>query len=97
MAVTFLPADNSYSSLYRLYSDNFDEDSDYNISLSTFHRVWKKYLPEIKFLTPRSDLCNLCKEMRFSSKYWAESEIEKKVNEWNYHINWANRERTFYK
>ena len=67
MAVTFLPADNSYSSLYRLYSDNFDEDSDYNISLSTFHRVWKKYVPEIK-----------CKKMRFSSKYWA---VEKKVNE----------------
>jgi len=97
MAITFLPSSDSYSSLYRLYSDNFEEGSEHYISLSTFHRIWKKYIPEVKFLTLRSDLCGLCKNMRFYSTYWAENEIEKKVNEWNHHINWANYERAFYK
>ncbi|CAG8523344.1 26330_t:CDS:2 [Gigaspora margarita] len=95
--IIFLPTNESYSSLYRLYIDSIEESSDYYISNSSFYRIWKKYVPEFKFLTPRSDLCDLCKEMRFSSKYWPESEIENKIKQWNYHFEWAQRERAFYR
>src|SRR2546421_447035 len=67
------------------------------ISLSTFCRVWKNYSPEIKFLTPRSDLCYLCKTMRFNAGNWTVEERDQKVTEWNTHIKAAYDEREYYK
>ncbi|CAB5382573.1 unnamed protein product [Rhizophagus irregularis] len=60
-------------------------------------RIWKKYVPEIKFLSPRSDLCFHCKNMRFNTQFWDQNEKENKVKEWHEHITWANQERDYYK
>ncbi|RGB24601.1 hypothetical protein C1646_772843 [Rhizophagus diaphanus] len=96
-AVTYLPASESYASLWRLYTEtieNIDNDNEsLAVSIRTFCRVWQKYLPGIKFLSPRSDLCYKCKLMRFNSQMWSASELEQKIEEWNRHILWAQLER----
>ncbi|CAG8578602.1 8207_t:CDS:1, partial [Scutellospora calospora] len=53
----------TYSSLYIQYIEAIENTDQYEISLSTFSRIWKKFLPHIKKLTPRSDLCLKCKDM----------------------------------
>ena len=96
MAVTFLPASDSYVGLYRIYDSNLDLE-DHSISRWSFLRIWKKYVPEIKFLSPRSDLCTLCKIMRFNTQFWNQNERDNKVKEWNDHITWACDERNYYR
>lgn len=95
MAITFLPASESYAGLYRLY--DLITDLEHNISRWSFLRIWKKYVPEIKFLSPRSDLCTLCKIMRFNTQFWNQNERDSKVQEWNNHILWACKERDYYR
>ena len=92
------PAGESYSFLYRIYRDEIETTGNTNpIHLTTFWRIWKKYIPEIKFLSSCSDLCFLCKSMRFGVKFWQSRDIEKKVIEWQQHISWAQEERNYYK
>ncbi|CAB4383124.1 unnamed protein product [Rhizophagus irregularis] len=97
MAITFLPVSDSYIGLYRLYDSSLEIDSEHYISRWSFLRIWKKYVPEIKFLSPRSDLCFHCKNMRFNTQFWDQNEKENKVKEWHEHITWANQERDYYK
>jgi len=97
LPIIFLPAGESYSSLYRIYISVIETDNKKPIHLTTFWRIWQKYIPEIKFLSPRSDLCFQCKTMRFNSKFWPEQEMENKVIEWNKHISWAQKERNYYR
>ncbi|KAF0484240.1 chaperonin: PROVISIONAL [Gigaspora margarita] len=64
--ITFLLAIENYTSLYRKYLDAIDQDKNIDklyICLSSFKTIFKNFLPEIKFLTPRSDLCYFCKVM----------------------------------
>ncbi|CAG8435650.1 6933_t:CDS:2 [Scutellospora calospora] len=74
IAITYLSASESYVGLYRIYQSSLDEISEFNISRWSFIRIWKKYIPEIRFLSPRNNLCMLCKNMRFNAKFWIESE-----------------------
>ncbi|GES76388.1 hypothetical protein GLOIN_2v1777628 [Rhizophagus clarus] len=64
LPIIFLPASESYSSLYRLYVSTMEDENQSTIHLTIFWRIWNKYIPEIKFLSPRNDLCFKCKEMR---------------------------------
>ena len=73
------------------------EDYQFEVGLTTFYKIWKKFLPHIKKLTPRSDLCLKCKDMRFNANYWTVEEKESKVFEWHKHIEWAHKERENYK
>ena len=70
LPIVFLPVGESYSSLYRIYKDVLENEDKKPIHLTTFWRIWQKYIPEVKFLSPRSDLCFLCKNMRFNIKFW---------------------------
>jgi hypothetical protein len=97
MAITFLPVSDSYVGLYRLYDSSLDVDSEHSVSRWSFLRVWKKYVPEVKFLSPRSDLCMLCKTMRFNTNLWSTNEKYDNVKKWNEHIIWANQERDYYR
>ncbi|CAG8782112.1 7703_t:CDS:2 [Gigaspora margarita] len=97
--IIYLPACESYYSLFRLYNDTIEssQENTYTISQSSFSRIWKHYLPGIKFLTARSDLCMQCKEMRFSAKRWTQSEPLNKLNECSNHYSWASLEREYYR
>ncbi|CAG8484835.1 11072_t:CDS:2, partial [Scutellospora calospora] len=90
----------SYASLYRQYLNaiqQYENIEELFISLSSFKRILKNYLSEIKFLTPRSNLCFFCKIMRFNTDKWTIKEKELKVIEWSKHIETANNEREYYK
>jgi hypothetical protein len=95
--IVFLPADENYTTVFRCFIDTIEESSEIYVSNRTFRRIWQTYLPEIKFLTPRSDLCHICKEHRFNANYWMPEEKEMKVREWNSHIAWAMKEREYYR
>ena len=92
-----MPASESYSSLHRLYVSAIEDQNQNPVHLTTFWRIWNKYIPEIKFLSSRSDLCFKCKEMRFYSRYWSDNESETRVSEWNDHFQWAQKEREYYR
>ncbi|CAG8744318.1 7130_t:CDS:2 [Gigaspora margarita] len=94
--IIYLPACESKRSLYRIYND-LEHDGVNDVSLSSFLRIWKRYLPGIQFLTARSDLCMLCKKRRFGVKYWNASEVLQKLNEWTDHYNWACLEHENYR
>ena len=82
--------------MYQIYND-VKYGSEDEISMPSFRRIWKKYLPGIKFMTARSDLCTLCKSMWFSAKYWSTIETKQKLQEWQNHTTWAQLERENYK
>ncbi|KAF0421497.1 chaperonin: PROVISIONAL [Gigaspora margarita] len=79
------PATESTLSLFHLYMSSIIETSDYIISSTSFINIWKLYLPEIKFLSPRNDLCIKCKTMQFNISYISESKLEQTINEWKIH------------
>ena len=83
--------------MFKYFIDAVGENSEMCVSNRTFRRIWQTYLPEIKFLTPRSDLCHICKEHRFNANYWMPEEKEIKIREWNDHITWATKEREYYR
>jgi len=68
--IIFLPANENHTTVFKYFIDAIEENSDMYVSNSTFKRIWHTYLPEIKFLTPRSDLCHVCKEHRFKIVGW---------------------------
>lgn len=73
------------------------EINELSISYSTFWHIWQIYLPDIKFLTPRSDLCQICKEFRFNKRGWTLEEKEQKIAKWYNHTVWAKKEREYYR
>jgi hypothetical protein len=96
MAVIFLPVCESYASLFRKYEEAIETEKTYSISQSSFYNIWKNYIPEIQFLTPRSDLCMKCKEMRFHTYSIPTEAIENIIEQWNIHNLWARLEREYY-
>lgn len=95
--IIFLPANENHTTVFKYFIDAVEENSEMYVSNRTFQRIWHTYLPEMKFLTPRSDLCHVCKEHRFNANCWMEEEKEMKVREWNNHITWAMKEREYYR
>ncbi|CAG8512830.1 8174_t:CDS:2, partial [Scutellospora calospora] len=89
-------ADIIYSSLYIQYIDVIKNNDQFGISLPTFIKIWKNFLPYIQKLTPHSDLCLKYKDMRFNANFWSVEEKEIKVLEWHKHIKWAYKERENY-
>ena len=45
MAVIFLPACESYASLFRKYEEAIETEKTYSISQSSFYNIWKNYIP----------------------------------------------------
>ncbi|CAG8460056.1 7064_t:CDS:2 [Cetraspora pellucida] len=95
LPITFLPANKSYSSLYQLYISAIENQNQNIFHLSTFWRIWNKYIPKIKFLSPRSDLCykskiNLQQLSNFSNFSRSNEPNSLKVEN---HISWDYAEQ----
>ena len=67
--IIYLSADITYLFLHTQYLEVTENNNEYRVSYTTFNRIWKKFLPHIKKLTPRSDLCLKCKDMQFNANY----------------------------
>ncbi|CAG8680735.1 10443_t:CDS:2, partial [Scutellospora calospora] len=81
IAIIYLPADITYLSLHTQYLEAIKANNQFEVSLKTFIRIWKKFLPQIKKLIPRSDLCFKYKDIRFNANYWTIEEKDTKVLE----------------
>ncbi|CAG8839668.1 7938_t:CDS:2, partial [Cetraspora pellucida] len=80
------PASITYSSLHIQYLEAIGKDHQFKVGLTIFYKIWKKFLSHIKKLTPHSDLCLKCKDIRFNANYWSIKEKDIKVLEWHKHI-----------
>ncbi|KAF0333403.1 chaperonin: PROVISIONAL [Gigaspora margarita] len=69
IAIIYLQADTTYSSLHIQYLEAIKTNDQFGVCFTTFINIWKKFLPHIKKLTPWSDLCLKCKDMRFNANY----------------------------
>ena len=66
-ALIYLPTDENYTSVFHKYEQATKSMNKNNnqISRSSFVRLWKLLTPHIKFMTPKSDLCNVCETLRW--------------------------------
>ncbi|CAG8793786.1 14138_t:CDS:2, partial [Dentiscutata erythropus] len=59
----YLPTSQSYTSVYTEYKKVFyliHDQSEKIISYSTFKRLWREMVPNLRFQPPASDLCEIC-------------------------------------
>lgn len=67
--LVFLPADMTYTSVYRDFiasrREEIDEVDELKfLKYETFLKLWHELTPHIKFMSPRSDLCDTCHKLR---------------------------------
>ena len=88
-APTYLPASETYSSVYIEYCEVQQEEEE-RVSLSTFKRIWHGHLPDIIFMTPRQDVCARCEQFRNNLRSSLSEQDRKDITEnWLMHINSA--------
>ena len=98
--IIYLPTENSYSSVYEDFSKACNElyGDNYNImSRKSFIRIWQNLTPHIKFMTPGSDLCEICEILK--TKIRIVDDIAEKNQlqlQYNHHYSRANMERQYY-
>jgi len=100
-----LPASMNYTSIWDEYQSAIESLSNDKsskktvriISYHTFCRLWKQMTPHIKFISPRTDLCDKCDELKNSIAYAnTQSHTEQLVEEYNNHCSVAHTARQLY-
>jgi hypothetical protein len=99
-AFIHLPTGKTYVSVYNEFKIHFHAENETKkiISYQTFRRLWQELIPNLKFQSPASDLCDNC-EMFKAKMAVAKSDIEdyeKIKKEYEEHHECANRERMHY-
>ena len=94
-APTYLPASNTYSSVHAEYVRAQEQET--TVSLRSFRRIWKRSLPELKFMVPTEDVCAKCESLRDRLRVeiseQGKLDITKCLKE---HVESAQAERAFY-
>jgi hypothetical protein len=98
--VLLLPSDKRQADIHAIYEQSAELSVMRSISLSTFSRLWKELCPNIVLARPQTDLCHVCQT--FVSKLSAGGNIDegaKKclLQEYELHLEFAKRERDFYR
>ena len=99
LAVVLLPTEKNYTKVYEDFvAVNKGLDSNAPIiSYKSFVRLWQNLTPHIKFMTPGTDLCEVCELLKrklqyaqnINEKYKAELDLKNHQNE-------AEKERQYY-
>ena len=95
----YLPASLNYKIVHLKYVEACQlKDSHTNfLAYKTFVNVWKKCLPDIIFMTPRTDVCVYCEKFRVQLKTAVHEEEKVKVtSEFSAHLEEAQKERDNY-
>lgn len=100
MPVVFLPTNCSYVSVYRDYIQAYKEkhgEEKCVVSETTFRRTWKSLMPSLQFMSPKSDLCEICETMKLEIQHITEHEKKISATE-NFlaHLDRAKQERNCY-
>ncbi|RGB32431.1 hypothetical protein C1646_670112 [Rhizophagus diaphanus] len=97
----YLPTNENYTSIYNKYKEYYCLEHGENeniISYSTFRRLWHELMPNLKFQSPASDLCETCEEFKAKMRI-AKSDIDKFniiKNQFEEHQEKADLERQHY-
>lgn len=95
-APTYLPASDTYVSVHADYC-KAQQEGEPTVSISTFKRIWKTDHPDIKFMSPREDVCGKCEQFRNNLRtMWSEGSKRELSEKWMQHIDLATSERVFY-
>jgi hypothetical protein len=63
----YLPTGKTYMSIYEEFKEHFyieHNESDKVVSYSTFKRIWQETIPNLKFQSHASDLCETCESFK---------------------------------
>ena len=94
----FLPAAETYKSVHAKYVESCIHAERRAAGISLFCSIWKQCLPHIKFMSPRSDVCDACeKNRRRVTEAVTEEEKLAASAALSKHILLAQHEREFYK
>ena len=56
----FLPATEGYNTVHKKHLLACAGEGEQVAKYQAFHEMWHKFLPHIKFMTPRTDVCHHC-------------------------------------
>lgn len=98
MPPVFLPASQNFKSVHRMYVAACQPLEMKAVGISSFRAIWHHCLPHIRFMTPRTDVCNRCELLR-RDVVAAVGEDEKLAASaaLTDHVLGAQREREMYK
>jgi hypothetical protein len=66
----FLPTEMSYASVHRDFlASRAENDKLRQLKYDVFRRLWHELTPNIKFRSPRSDLCDTCQQFESDLQY----------------------------
>ena len=94
-----LPRSDTYISIWQAYKSGlraaYPEAK--GVGYDSFRHLWKQALAHIKFQGPRSDLCDLCDELKNHMRFVSSREDwQRLVREYETHYSDADAARTFY-
>ena len=99
-APTFLPASEGYNTVhqkYNMYLQVCAEEGEQAAKYHAFRSIWIKYLSHIKFMTPRTNVCQHCENFRVClTNSVTETEKMAIMQEFTHHIELARSECQYY-
>ena len=76
-SIIFLPAEMSYKSVHRDFLAGLEEDSKLRaFKYDAFRKLWHHLTPYIQIMSPRTDLCDTCQQLRNDLQFKARKEEE---------------------
>ena len=95
----YLPASQNYMIVHSKYVEACQAKDPHArfLKYKSFTQMWKKCLPDIVFMTPRSDVCATCENFRYKLRNAInEEEKIKYTTDFSLHIIMAQQERDYY-
>ena len=95
----YLPVEDTRTIVYDLYRKAAEGDGRIPVKYSTFNKFWNKLAPQVKMLTPSTDLCDTCQYHQRQVTNTGHLDEEKKLQRWEKavaHVNAAKAEREYY-
>ena len=95
----YLPADETQIEVYKQYKVAAEGENRTPVKYSTFRNFWHDLVPDVKILTPSTDLCDVCQENSKKLAYsghLSEEEKRERLEDSLVHLNAAKVEREYY-
>ena len=95
----YLPASQNYTIVHSKYVEAcLAKNSHMRYWMyKSFVSVWQRYLPDIVFMTPRSDVCTTCEKFRIQIRDATHEEDKMELSErFASHVELAQKEREYY-
>src|SRR6185312_148950 len=98
-SIIFLPAEMSYKSVHQDFLASLEEDSKLRaLKYDVFRKLWHQLTPYIQIMSPQTDLCDTCQQLRndLQFKVRKEEEAQDLLKKYKEHLTKAKLERNYY-